>query len=143
MKTTRTILVLLCISVFMFTGTVPEADAQGKFPEKPITLIVTFPAGGPAEISAKALAEASAKYLSQPITIKIVAGAGGSAGTTEIVQAAPDGYTLGVTAAGALTTQPHLLKLPYASPADYTPIINLIDNPPLSVGPKRFRPHWR
>jgi tripartite-type tricarboxylate transporter receptor subunit TctC len=102
---------------------------RAGYPEKPITIIATFPAGGPVEIAAKALAEASAKYLPQPIAVTVVAGAGGSAGTAKVLQAAPDGYTLGATAVGALTTQPHLLKLPYGPPADYTPIINLIDNP--------------
>ena len=79
MKDRHSVLLFLMTFVLAVSwlGTSP-VGAQNNYPEKPITLIVTFPAGGPAEIAAKALAEASAKYLSQPITIKIVAGAGGT-----------------------------------------------------------------
>jgi tripartite-type tricarboxylate transporter receptor subunit TctC len=129
MKTIRTVLVLLCISVFIFTGTVPEADAQGTFPEKPIKLISTFAPGGPVEAVALAIAASAKKYLPQPIEVVTVAGDAGLTGAAEAIKANPDGYTLAVSAMGPLTIQTHLLKAPFGPPDDYTPIINLINNP--------------
>ena len=108
---------------------VAPSNSSGAYPEKPITLISTFPPGGPVDVAAKALAEAARKYLPQPVTVVSRAGGAGTIGTAEIIKASPDGYTLGISAMGALAIQPHLQKTPYGPPDDYTLIINLINNP--------------
>jgi tripartite-type tricarboxylate transporter receptor subunit TctC len=65
------------------------------FPAKPITLIVPWPAGGPTDITMRAMAEAAAKHLGQPIVIENKAGGGGTVGPATMAAAAkPDGYTL-------------------------------------------------
>jgi tripartite-type tricarboxylate transporter receptor subunit TctC len=66
------------------------------FPVRPITIVVPFPAGGPADIIARILAEGMRATLGQPVVIENVAGAGGSIGVTRVARAAPDGYTLSI-----------------------------------------------
>lgn len=78
------------------------------WPEQPIKIIVTFPPGGSADIVIRALQPLLAEDLRQPIVIENRAGAGGNIGIAAVAQAAPDGYTLGVAAAGVLTVNPHL-----------------------------------
>ncbi|MCA3561669.1 MAG: tripartite tricarboxylate transporter substrate binding protein BugD, partial [Aestuariivirga sp.] len=67
--------------------------AQG-YPNKPITLVVPFAAGGPTDVIARIVAEPMSRTLGQQIVIENVAGAGGTTGTTRVATAAPDGYTI-------------------------------------------------
>jgi tripartite-type tricarboxylate transporter receptor subunit TctC len=67
------------------------------FPSRPVTLIVTFPAGGPTDIAGRALAEATAKYLGQPVVVENRPGATGTLGAAALVNARPDGYTVSMT----------------------------------------------
>ena len=70
------------------------ASAQ-DYPSKPITLIVPWPAGGPTDVTMRAMAEAAAKHLGQPIIIENKAGGGGTVGPATMAAAAkPDGYTI-------------------------------------------------
>jgi len=70
------------------------ASAQ-DYPTKPITLIVPWPAGGPTDVTMRAMAESAAKYLGQPIVIENKAGGSGTVGPATMAAAAkPDGYTL-------------------------------------------------
>jgi tripartite-type tricarboxylate transporter receptor subunit TctC len=69
------------------------ATAQ-TFPARPVTLLVTFPAGGPTDIAGRALAEATAKYLGQPVVVENRPGATGTLGAAALVNARPDGYTV-------------------------------------------------
>src|ERR1700710_499122 len=78
------------------------------WPEQPIKIIVTFPPGGSADIVIRALQPLLSEDLRQTIVIENRAGAGGNIGIAAVAQAAPDGYTLGVAAAGVLTVNPHL-----------------------------------
>jgi tripartite-type tricarboxylate transporter receptor subunit TctC len=83
-------------------------DLANAYPDQPIKIIVTFPPGGSADIVIRALQPALAEDLRQPIVIENRAGAGGNIGIGLVAQAAPDGYTLGIAAAGVLTVNPHL-----------------------------------
>ncbi len=91
----------------------PVADrirvSRNAYPDQPIKIIVTFPPGGSADIVIRALQPAvCGDDLHQTIVIENRAGAGGNIGIGAVAQAAPDGYTLGVAAAGVLTVNPHL-----------------------------------
>ena len=70
----------------------PAAHAQ--YPEKPITLVTPFAAGGSSDLNARVFTRFLAEYLGQPVLIKLVPGQAGQKGTLEAVQAPPDGYTL-------------------------------------------------
>jgi tripartite-type tricarboxylate transporter receptor subunit TctC len=89
------------------------ARAQGKYPERPIKIIVPFPPGGGVDLTARLLMEPLSKELGQPIVIENKSGAGGIIGVEAMSHAPPDGYTLALTGVGTLTAGPHLRKMPY------------------------------
>ena len=68
--------------------------AQSEYPAKPVTMIVPFPPGGVADITARPLAEAMGRFLKQPVIVENKAGAGGGVGMAYVAKARPDGYTL-------------------------------------------------
>jgi tripartite-type tricarboxylate transporter receptor subunit TctC len=83
-------------------------DRAQAYPDQPIRIIVTFPPGGSADIVIRTLQPLLGEELHQPIVIENRSGAGGNIGMAAVAQATPDGYTLGVAAAGVLTVNPHL-----------------------------------
>src|SRR6478609_7893363 len=68
--------------------------AWAEYPDKPVTIVVPFAAGGPTDKVARDLAEALRKPLGATIVIENVGGAGGTLGATKVSKASPDGYTL-------------------------------------------------
>jgi len=70
------------------------AAAQNDYPAKPVTMIVPFPPGGVADITARPLAEAMGRILKQPVIVENKAGAGGGVGMQYVARAKPDGYTV-------------------------------------------------
>jgi tripartite-type tricarboxylate transporter receptor subunit TctC len=107
--------VLTCFAGSLCLLLLAPGTAQA-YPDQPINIIVTFPAGGSADLVIRALQPIVAAELHQPITIENRAGAGGNIGMAAVTQATPDGYTLGVAPAGVLTVNPHLN--PAAMPFD-------------------------
>lgn len=107
-----------------------QASAQA-YPERNVTVIVPFAAGGASDVSARIMAEAMSKLLGQTFIIENVAGAGGATGTLRGKNAKPDGYTIGLghmgTNAAAVATNP---KLPYdpRKDFDYLGLINVSAN---------------
>jgi tripartite-type tricarboxylate transporter receptor subunit TctC len=101
------------------------------YPDQPIKIIVTFPPGGSADIVIRALQPLLAEDLRQPIVIENRAGAGGNIGIGAVAQAAPDGYTLGVAAAGVLTVNPHLNRaaMSFDPAKDLAPVTLLAEIP--------------
>jgi tripartite-type tricarboxylate transporter receptor subunit TctC len=97
------------------------AVAQG-FPDKPIKMIVPFPPGGPNDIIARAVAQKMADILKQPVLIDNRGGQGGVIGTDAVAKADPDGYTVGVTSAGALAISPSMQKIAYDPLTDLAPV---------------------
>src|SRR5690242_148190 len=106
-------------------------DTASAYPDRPIKIIVTFPPGGSADIVIRALQPALAEDLRQTIVIENRAGAGGNIGIGVVAQAAPDGYTLGVAAAGVLTVNPHLNRaaMPFDPIKDLAPVTLLAEIP--------------
>jgi tripartite-type tricarboxylate transporter receptor subunit TctC len=99
-----------------------KAAAQ-PYPNRLIKLIVPFAAGGPLDITARAIADKMSVSLKQPFVIENRPGAGGNIGTELIAKAAPDGYTLGITLGTTLTANPSLYgKLPFDPDKDIRPI---------------------
>ncbi|MEN6566109.1 MAG: tripartite tricarboxylate transporter substrate binding protein, partial [Veillonellales bacterium] len=77
-------------------------STTGKYPEKPITVIVTFSAGGAADLIARVMEKEAPKYLGQPLIVVNKPGSAGTIGWNEVAGARPDGYTVGITAAELL-----------------------------------------
>ncbi len=112
--------------------------AQAAYPEKPIRLVIGFPAGGPLDQHARLLTDRLQAVLGQPIIIDYKAGAGGTVGAQEVMKAAPDGYTLMLANTGVMVINPALYsKLPYQTVRDFTPIARTAMQPlALLVNPK-------
>ena len=110
MRNTRRQLLVAALAAPFIART---ASAQGKYPERPIKIIVPFPPGGGVDLTARLMMEPLSKELGQPIVIENKGGAGGIIGVEAMSHAPPDGYTLSLTGAGTLTAGPHLRKMPY------------------------------
>lgn len=98
------------------------ALAQAPYPNKPITLVVTYPPGGGADAMARLIAPKMGEALGQTIVIDNKPGAGGQIGATAVTKAAPDGYTL-MLDASSFSVNPSLYpKLPYDSMKAFKPV---------------------
>jgi len=102
------------------------AVAQQNYPTKPIRFIVTFPPGGSSDLIARALATVLQDRLRQPVLVENRPGAGGNIGMEVVAKAAPDGYTMGLGAAGALAANVSLYpKMTYDPVKDFAPVSNV------------------
>ncbi len=101
------------------------AGAQ-SYPTKPIRFIVSFPPGGSSDLIARAIAPHMSARLGQPVVVENRPGAGGMIGVDAVAKAAPDGYTIGLAAAGALSSNISLYpKMPFHPEKDLAPISTL------------------
>ncbi len=105
-------------------GTLTAAVAQdSQYPNRPITLIVPYTAGGGNDAMARIVAERMSKTLGQQIVIENRGGAGGSIATRQVAKAAPDGYTLGLGGTGTLAIDPTLYpNVGYDPRKDFAPV---------------------
>ena len=101
------------LGAFLLSLAPALASAQA-YPTKPVRMIVGFPAGGPADIFGRALAQGMSAELGQPVVVENVSGVGGVLGVERGVKSAPDGYTLVFNSASPLVIAPFsLARLPY------------------------------
>jgi len=108
--------------------------ALAEFPDKPITLVVPFAAGGPTDKIARDLAEALRKPLGQTIIVDNAIGAGGTIGSAKVARATPDGYTLLVNHIGMATAPALYRKLSYKVPEDFEPLGLINEAPSVVIG---------
>ena len=103
-----------------------SAAAQQAYPTKTIRFIVTFPPGGSSDLIARAIAPVLSDRLRQSVIVENRPGAGGNIGMEMLAKSAPDGYTMGLGAAGALAANVSLYpKLPYDPRKDFAPVSNV------------------
>jgi tripartite-type tricarboxylate transporter receptor subunit TctC len=105
-----------------------SAEAQA-YPTRPITMVVSFPAGGPADAIGRVLAERMRTSLGQPIIIENVSGAAGSIGTGRVARARPDGYTIDLGVSNTHVLNGALYSLPYDVLNDFAAISPLVTTP--------------
>lgn len=119
--------------VFGATAMPRAVRAQADWPVRPVHLIIPFPPGGPTDVMGRTAAKAIGDRLGRPLVVENRAGAGGNLGTDAVAKAAPDGYTLGVSAISSLAIAPALYpKLPFDVARDLAPI-SLIGATPCSI----------
>jgi tripartite-type tricarboxylate transporter receptor subunit TctC len=110
-----------------------QAAAAQDFPSKPIKLIVPFPAGGPNDIIARIVGQRMSELTKQPIIIDNRGGQGGALGTDAVAKANPDGYTIGIVNAGALTINQSMEKVSYETLKDLAPVTLVVTVPEMLV----------
>ena len=97
--------------------------AQSAWPQKPVKLVVPFPAGGPTDVLARTVGDRLGARLGQPVVVENKPGAGGAIGTDLVAKSAPDGYTLVLATSSTHAVNPYLAKVPYDPERDFTPIV--------------------
>lgn len=98
------------------------AQAQG-WPNKPVKMVVPFPAGGPTDVLTRALSDKLSQALGQPVVVDNKPGAGGSIGSDLVAKSPNDGYTLLMATGSTHSVGPYLQKLPYDPVKDFVPIV--------------------
>ncbi|MGJ7580755.1 tripartite tricarboxylate transporter substrate-binding protein [Variovorax sp. RHLX14] len=121
-----------CVTGFALVGSVTLAFAD--FPDKPVTLVVPFAAGGPTDKIARDLAEALRKPLVQTVIVDNTVGAGGTIGSARVARATPDGYTLLVNHIGMATAPALYRKLSYKVPDDFETLGLINEAPSVLIG---------
>ena len=130
----KSILATLIATALLATSTLVSA----AFPDKPLKVIIGFPAGGPLDQHARLITDKLQAVLGQPVLIDYKSGAGGTVGAQEVMKAPADGYTLMLANTGVMVINPAIYsKLPYATLRDFTPIARTAMQPlALLVNPK-------
>jgi len=127
---------VLVFSALLGTFSSATAWAQtGDYPAKPIKIVVTFPPGGSSDAIVRILSTRLNEKLGQALVIDNRPGAGGNIGLSAVAKSAPDGYVLGVGAAGGLTANVSLYpQMPFDVAKDFMPITMLAAIPFVLVG---------
>jgi tripartite-type tricarboxylate transporter receptor subunit TctC len=111
----------------LIAGLLATAQAYAAFPERPVTLVVPFAAGGSTDVVARVIAEKMSEDLGQQVIVQNVAGAGGSLGAGNVARAEPDGYTILMGTVATHALNPLILKnKPYDAEADFAPVSLLV-----------------
>ena len=104
--------------------------ALAAYPDRPIKIIIGFPAGGPLDAHARLLADRLQQLLGQPVIIDYKAGAGGTVGAEFVTKSPPDGYTLLMANTGTMVINPAVYtKLSYSTLKDFAPIARTAQQP--------------
>jgi tripartite-type tricarboxylate transporter receptor subunit TctC len=119
-----------------YIGWVGAAQAQ-NYPNRPITLIIPFAAGGPTDVLGRAMAQRVGAILGQTVVVENVGGAGGMLGAARVKQAQPDGYTLLLGTVGTHAQNQTLYKKPlYHAADDFTPVVLMAELPLVLIARK-------
>ena len=114
------------------------AFAQAPFPDRPISLVVPFAAGGPTDVVARLIAIPMSKSLGQTVLVENAVGAGGTIAATKVARAAPNGYTIFIHHMGMSTAPALYKKLAFDPLKDFEYIGQVVDVPMTLLGRKDF-----
>jgi tripartite-type tricarboxylate transporter receptor subunit TctC len=111
-----------------------NADARSEYPNRPITIVVPYPAGGTADILARKIGEKLRGYLGQPVIVENRTGAGGNIGTEFVARSAPDGYTVVLASQFVYSVFDLLYERLSYQPRSLTPVSVLATYPTALLG---------
>ncbi len=118
----------------MLAGLLTAGAAHAEFPDRTVTLVVPFAAGGSTDVVARVIAERMSADLGQQVIVQNVAGAGGSLGAGNVARAKPDGYTILMGTVATHALNPLMLKTkPYDAEKDFAPVSLLVVVPNVLV----------
>ena len=125
---------LAAAAVALATGAMAQpvsmGPGQGAWPNKPIRIVVPFPAGGPTDIAARVVGQAIGESLRTTVVVENRAGAHGFIGVTEAARSPADGYTLMMASIGTMAINPRLHeKIPYDANRDFAPVSLVVTVP--------------
>jgi tripartite-type tricarboxylate transporter receptor subunit TctC len=121
----RAITLLACAAGF---------SAHAVFPDRPVRIVIGFPAGGPLDSHMRLMSDKLSTALGQPVIIDYKSGAGGAVGADAVAKAAPDGYTLLLANTGTMVINPAVYaKLPYNTLRDFAPVARTAQQPLLLI----------
>jgi tripartite-type tricarboxylate transporter receptor subunit TctC len=125
--------------VSLFALLLSSACWSQAFPTKPITMVVGFEPGGGTDTVARVVAKFLGDNIGQQVLVENRAGAGGNIAVDYVIKSAPDGYTIVLGNVGALTVNPHIMKLGYDPLRDLAPVTMAVVFPNIIVtNPKRM-----
>ena len=127
------------LSAALAAGLAAPALAQGQYPQRPITMIIPFAAGGPTDTVGRLVAQIMGNDLGQPVVVENVGGAGGTLGAQRVAQARPDGYTVLLHHIGMATTPTLYRRLAY-DPINGFETIGLVTEVPMTLVARRNFP---
>ncbi|WP_269932522.1 Bug family tripartite tricarboxylate transporter substrate binding protein [Aminobacter sp. HY435] len=132
-KLTRRATLALGLSAISLLALAPQAFAQ-QFPDRTVTLVVPFAAGGSTDVVARIIAQKMSDDLGQQVVVENVAGAGGNIGADRVARADPDGYTILMGTVATHALNPLILKTrPYDPETDFSPVSLLVVVPNVLV----------
>lgn len=133
---------LLTSAAALATACPARAQSPSPWPQRPVTIIVPYLAGGPSDALGRAVAAALQPAIGQPVVVENRPGANGAVAAGLVARAAPDGHTLFVAASSILTINPHMQRsLAYDPLRDFTPLTIAITAPNVIVANLGFPPH--
>ena len=109
------------------------AQAQSNYPNKPIKIVVPFPAGGTSDVLARMIGVKITEAWGQPVVVENRPGSSGNLGADVVAKSAPDGYTFALMDIGNLVISPALYKLPFNVLNDFAPVSMVAYSPHLLV----------
>ena len=124
--------------ILIASALAPATLQAQDYPNRPVNVVVPFPAGGPSDVVARIVTEQMGKALGQTLVIENVGGAGGTIGSGRVAAAAPDGYTLLAGSMGSHVAAPVLTPGIRYDPRDFVPIGPTAHSPAVIVARKNF-----
>jgi len=125
------ILRILFAAVLLLCG-VPAASAQ-SYPNRPVRVVVGFPAGGPTDAIARMVSQKLSDALGQQFFVENVGGAGGNTAAGQVARATPDGYTIMAISTGFMVNPSLYARVPYDAVKDFTPVTLVAASPNVVV----------
>ncbi len=120
MRKIRVLMIATAALAAMAGAQIAQAD---DFPSRPVHIVIAFPAGGPTDFVGRVVAEKMKDALGQSVIIDNKPGANGTLGGEFVAKSDPDGYTLFLTTAGAVTVSPHIMPdIHYDALRDFAPV---------------------
>jgi tripartite-type tricarboxylate transporter receptor subunit TctC len=122
---------VLLAAVWLLSG-IAAASAQG-YPNKPVHIVVGFPAGGPTDAIARIVAQKLSDSLGHQFVVENIGGAGGNTAAGQVARAAPDGYTIMAVSTGFVVNPSLYAKVPYDAVKDFAPVTLVAVSPNVVV----------
>jgi tripartite-type tricarboxylate transporter receptor subunit TctC len=125
---------LVAALVGLMSGAASVAAVAQDWPLRPVTMVVSFAAGGGADVMGRILAQRLSELMGQQVIVENVGGAGGMTGTYRVARAAPDGYQIALGSVGTHAYNQTLYKKPlYNAATDFAPVALLAETPQVLV----------